>query len=165
MGDIKHGKVLLGGQKCAPLGTKGITNLLLKTGDLLYNRTNSAELVGKTGIYAGPSDQFSFASYLIRLRFEQSLTLPFFINMTMNSPRFRSTEIEPHLKQQCGQANVNGTVMSKMRIPLPPTAEQHRIVEKVDELMALCDRLKVRLGETAETRAQLAEAVVDQAVS
>ncbi|WP_114446919.1 restriction endonuclease subunit S [Halomonas denitrificans] len=51
-----------------------------------------------------------------------------------------------------------------MHIALPPLEEQKRIVEKADELMALCDELKVRLGEAGGTRAQLAEAVVEQAV-
>jgi type I restriction enzyme S subunit len=49
-------------------------------------------------------------------------------------------------------------------IHLPPIEEQARIVEKVDELMALCDHLKARLGEAGETRTQLAETVVEQAV-
>ncbi|WP_280561742.1 restriction endonuclease subunit S [Chromohalobacter sp. 48-RD10] len=48
---------------------------------------------------------------------------------------------------------------------LPPIEEQSRIVQKVDELMALCDQLKARLGEAGETRAQLAETVVEKAVS
>jgi type I restriction enzyme S subunit len=44
---------------------------------------------------------------------------------------------------------------------LPPLAEQHRIVQKVDELMALCDQLKERLKQASETRRQLADTVVE----
>jgi type I restriction enzyme S subunit len=54
--------------------------------------------------------------------------------------------------------------MGEMLVPLPPESEQHRIVDKVDELMALCDQLKARLGEAGKTRTHLAEAVVEQAV-
>jgi type I restriction enzyme S subunit len=50
-------------------------------------------------------------------------------------------------------------------IALPPLAEQHRIVAKVDELMALCDGLKARLKEAQTTQVQLADAVVEQAVA
>jgi len=50
-------------------------------------------------------------------------------------------------------------------IPIPPLAEQHRIVQKVDELMALCDQLKERINQASETRFQLAEAVVDNALN
>ena len=52
-----------------------------------------------------------------------------------------------------------------MPIPLPPEEEQHRIVQKVDELMALCDQLKKRLNQASETRRQLAEAIVEQGLS
>jgi type I restriction enzyme S subunit len=54
---------------------------------------------------------------------------------------------------------------SSIPIGLPPLAEQHRIVQKVDELMALCDELKERLNQASETRCQLAEAVVEEALN
>ena len=54
--------------------------------------------------------------------------------------------------------------ISEMLIPLPPLAEQHRIVAKVDELMALCDTLKDRLHEAQTTQINLADAMVNQVV-
>lgn len=165
MGDIQEGKVLIGGQKHAPKSTEGIHALLLQQGDLLYNRTNSPELVGKTGIFRGPDNTLSFASYLIRIKVEEPLLSSNFLNLAMNSPRFRETEINPHLKQQCGQANVNGTILKQMRVPLPPREEQTRIVQKVDELMALCDQLKECLNQASETRCQLAEAEMEGALN
>lgn len=63
------------------------------------------------------------------------------------------------------QKNINLEVLQKLLVPLPPVPEMKRIVQKVDELMSLCDRLKARLSKAGETRSQLAEAVVDQAVS
>lgn len=71
------------------------------------------------------------------------------------------------LKKSTGSATpiINRSKWEEIFIPLPPINEQHRIVEKVDELMALCDRLKARLSEAGETRYQLAETVVEQAVS
>lgn len=50
-------------------------------------------------------------------------------------------------------------------IPLPPLAEQHRIVAKVDELMALCDALKASIAAAQTTQLQLADAIVEQAVA
>jgi type I restriction enzyme S subunit len=55
-------------------------------------------------------------------------------------------------------------VLERFEMPIPPLAEQNRIVQKVDELMALCDQLKERLNQTSETRRQLAEAVVEGAL-
>lgn len=49
-------------------------------------------------------------------------------------------------------------------IPLPPLAEQHRIVAKVDELMALCDQLETQLADTAVDSRRLLEAVLQQAL-
>ena len=164
MGDIQSGNVILGGQKAVPSTTEGLPYLLLEPGDLLYNRTNSAELVGKTGIFRGQTQQYSFASYLIRIRCAKDMTLPAFLNLTMNAPMFRDTEIVPHLKQQCGQANVNGTILRNMRIPVPPAAEQHRIVAKVDELLALVDRLKADLAGSGAKQERLAAALIESAL-
>ncbi|WP_445370833.1 restriction endonuclease subunit S [Methylomonas sp. HW2-6] len=55
--------------------------------------------------------------------------------------------------------------ISKLIVPLPPLAEQHRIVAKVDELMALCDALKGRIAAAQTTQLQLADAIVEQAVA
>ncbi len=165
MGDIQDGRVHLGGQKKVPRSSEDLPQLFLKHFDLLYNRTNSAELVGKTGIYRGEDDAYTFASYLIRIRFLRHLTSPVYANMAMNAPYFRETQIIPELKQQCGQANVNGTKLRSMIIPLPPLAEQHRIVAKVDELMALCDEMEAQITTTATTRRQLLEATLQKAVT
>jgi type I restriction enzyme S subunit len=147
MGDIQDGQVLLREQKKVPFEIEDLPQLFLKRFDLLYNRTNSAELVGKTGIFLGDDDSYTFASYLIRIRFLNHLTSPVYANLAMNAPYFRATQIVPELQQQCGQANVNGTKLRNMLIPLPPLAEQHRIVAKVNELMHVCDHLEVQLKE------------------
>jgi type I restriction enzyme S subunit len=57
------------------------------------------------------------------------------------------------------QPNLNVGKVAGTVIPIPPLAEQHRIVTKVDELMALCDQLKARLTAAQTTRVKLADAV------
>jgi type I restriction enzyme S subunit len=52
----------------------------------------------------------------------------------------------------------------KIEIPLPPLAEQHRIVAKVDELMALCDQLEQQLNQADQQRRRLLEAVLAEAL-
>jgi type I restriction enzyme S subunit len=56
--------------------------------------------------------------------------------------------------------NVNATELSSLTFPLPPLAEQHRIVAKVDELMAVCDRLEVQLTVAKAETSRLLEAVL-----
>ena len=55
--------------------------------------------------------------------------------------------------------------MEKLVVPVPPLAEQHRIVAKVDQLMALCDQLKARLSAARQLHERLAGALVEQAVA
>ncbi len=164
MGDIQNGSVILGGQKVVPTSIEDLPALYLKKFDLLYNRTNSPELVGKTGIYLGDDNEYTFASYLIRIRCSRAHSEPLYINLAMNAPFFRVTQIMPLLKQQCGQANVNGTALQQMIIPLPPLAEQRRIVAKVEQLMAICDRLERQIKDSMTCSSALLKAVLHHAL-
>jgi len=164
MGHIQSGKVLLGRQKRVPTSVESLPQLYLQDRDLLYNRTNSAELVGKTGIYRGADNEYTFASYLIRIRTLKDSALPEMLNLNMLTRRFRETQIIPHLKQQCGQANVNGTVLKSMLVAIPPKQEMSRIVAKVDELMVVCDRLKATIQSAQTTQLHLADTLVEAAI-
>ncbi|WP_339643405.1 restriction endonuclease subunit S [uncultured Pelagibacterium sp.] len=165
MGNIQDGAVFRTNEKRIPETSDELPSLYLKNLDLLYNRTNSAELVGKTGLYRGVDDSLTFASYLIRIRLSVDDTSPIYVNLAMNAPDFRETQIVPHIKQQTGQANVSGSALKNMLIPLPPLSEQHRIVAKVDALMALCDRLEAALTSVDTTRARLLEALLHEALA
>ena len=61
--------------------------------------------------------------------------------------------------------NLNHGILNKLPLLIPPTDEQHRIVAKVDELMALCDQLKHHLNQAKTTQQQLAHTIVQQAVA
>ena len=103
----------------------------LTNGDLLFNRTNSAELVGKTGIYRGQRPAI-YAGYLILLR--PIGIHPNYLNYVLGSSYARSycKEVKTIGVQQC---NINAEKISSFIIPLPPLAEQKRIVAKIEELM------------------------------
>ena len=60
--------------------------------------------------------------------------------------------------------NLGLKAMRMFPIALPSLAEQHRIVAKVDELMAICDQLKEKLKQSQETQVQLTDALVDRAL-
>jgi len=159
MGHIQSGMVTCTEMKYVQKNIRDLPRLLLKHNDILFNRTNSYELVGKAGIYKEKDDEYTFASYLIRVSLLSDID-PDYINLALNAPYYRATQIEPEVTQQCGQANFNGTKLQNSLIPLPPFEEQKRIVAKVDQLMALCDQLETKLKQTHTTSEKLVETTV-----
>jgi type I restriction enzyme S subunit len=135
MGNIVDGFLDLTELKYLPASHDEFPDLLLQPGDVLFNRTNSAELVGKTAVFHGQREPCSFASYLIRVRVLQGAH-PEFVSHYINSMAGRAW-IASVVSQQVGQANVNGTKLRACTIPLPPTNEQHRIVGEVDRLFSV----------------------------
>lgn len=85
-----------------------------------------------------------------------------YLERWINSKMFKNS-IDPGRSN--GVPHISTGQIGKLILPLPPKNEQYRIVEKVDELMALCDQLKARLNVAGETRAQMAETVVERAVN
>ena len=160
MGNIQGGRVVMNNLKYLKDVQGELPYLVLREGDLLFNRTNSYELVGKTGLFEGCLREVTFASYLIRIRLMHALVNPEYINAYMNTRDCRENEIEPDLTQQTGQANYNGTKLKSIRVPLPPLPEQSRIVTRVTALRRLCADLRQRLAERQSVQARLAEALV-----
>ncbi len=155
MGNIVDGRLIDEGFKYISPKIDELPRLFLQPNDILFNRTNSYELVGKSARYTGHAEQATFASYLIRVRLLDALLSPVFMSLAMNAPYFRLTQIEPEIVQQCGQANFNGTKLSLCVIPLPPLAEQHRIVTRINQLMVLCDSLEQQINATTEKQTEL----------
>ena len=140
---------------------KDLPKLYLEGGDILFNRTNSYELVGKSGVHRN-SNAFTYASYLIRLRVFRTL-YPEYVSGYINSITCREKFIEPNLVQQNGQANFNGTKLKKVSIPLPPSAEQAVIVERVEALMTTCQTLEAEIKQARSHAAHLLQAVLKEA--
>jgi type I restriction enzyme S subunit len=130
MGNIVDGRLEVSELKYLPAAHVEFPALLLESGDLLFNRTNSSELVGKTAVYGGAPSPCSFASYLIRVQLNSACE-PALLSAYINSVLGRSW-IASVANQQVGQANVNGSKLKALRVPLPPLAEQRRIMCEVD---------------------------------
>ena len=86
-----------------------------------------------------------------------------FLNYVVNTPQFQASVLD----KATGSATpiINRSKWEELPVPIPPEAEQHRIVAKVDELMALCDTLRARLADAQTTQIHLADAIVEQAVA
>jgi type I restriction enzyme, S subunit len=161
MGHIREGKILFprkGSLDAVPPG------LLLEKNDLLFNRTNSPELVGKVGLFAGDaSDEITFASYLVRLR-ARSEHSPFWLNYLLNSTGFWSYARSQALVS-LHQANLNSTRYGQMVLPVPSTrAEQDGIVDLIrsqaGEIERAISRLEREISLLREYRTRLVADVV-----
>lgn len=109
MGNIKEGSLVLDSLKYLPRNHPEFPDLLLRDGDLLFNRTNSAELVGKSAVYRGNPETCSCASYLIRVQLKPEF-VPEYVANYLNSP-FGRQWIASVVSQQVGQANVKETLI------------------------------------------------------
>ncbi len=92
-----------------------------------------------------------------------SEVLPEFVEMTLNSPLI--TSIARNKTTGGAAPRVNVSVVKAYPVPLPPLPEQHRIIAKINQLLALCDQLKTRLTQAREVNQQLASALVEQATA
>jgi type I restriction enzyme S subunit len=160
MGNIQEGKLVFDKLKYVSKKIKDLPKLYLKKHDLIFNRTNSFELVGKSAIYLEKDNEFTLASYLIRVAFSLSNVSVEYVVNYINSPICRRTQIEPQITQQTGQANFSGGKLKEILFPLPPLPEQKRIVEKVNQLMQHCNELEQQSQQSKTHAQQLMQAVL-----
>ena len=109
----------------------------LEYNDLLFNRTNSKELVGKTAIYKAEIPAI-YAGYLIRVT--PIMIDSDYLNYVMQSHFFKKYCLAVKT-DAIGQSNINAEKLKRFVFPLPPLAEQKRIVARVEDLLAACKAL------------------------
>lgn len=133
MNEIAQGRMVdNGAMKCADISAEEFAKYRLNRGDLLFNRTNSIEHVGKTGLFDLDGD-YCFASYLVRVVPDSAQVLPLFLCLMMNSPAFQQ-EAKSKASKSINQANINATVMRNLKVPVPTLDEQRRLVAEVEAL-------------------------------
>ena len=136
MGNIIDGELNYDNLKFFPKNWNAKDEFLLESGDVLFNRTNSAELVGKTAVFENTHPLSVFASYLIRAKVASEIILPKILSYYTNSI-FGRMFIRSVVSQQVGQANVNGTKFATMCIPLIPMNEQVELINKIETGISL----------------------------
>nr|WP_296018572.1 restriction endonuclease subunit S [uncultured Acidovorax sp.] len=131
----------------------------LESGDLLVARTGGT--IGKSFLVSSVPVNAVFASYLIRISPTPN-TDPSYLKIFASSGHYWQQLYAKSMGT--GQPNVNGTALSELTLPLPPLAEQSRIVTRVTALRRLCADLRQRLAERQSVQARLAGALVAQVV-
>lgn len=137
MGNIQNGK-LDWSDLVYTSDSKEIEKYTLSLGDVLFNRTNSPELVGKTAVYNGEKPAI-YAGYLIRIRCG-SQVLPDYLNYCLNSPMGRAWCWEVK-SDGVSQSNINATKLGEFQFLLPTMEEQQEIIRLVKKLFSFSDNL------------------------
>ncbi|EOX4341073.1 restriction endonuclease subunit S [Vibrio cholerae] len=132
----------------------------LSSGDVLFNRTNSPELVGKTSIYRGEREAI-YAGYLIRIVCNQNLNSEY-LNYLLNSPdakdycyRVKSDGVS--------QSNINAQKLKAFPVNIPTMLEQTEIVRCVEELFAFADRIEQNANAALERVNNLTQSILAKA--
>jgi type I restriction enzyme S subunit len=134
------------------------SSVMVKLGDLLIcARNGSRALVGKVAIIEDMPEPAAFGAFMAIFRSEFNKYIYNFIS----SPLFRQviSDVNTTTINQITQSNLRSTI-----VPVPPVAEQQRIVAKVEELMTLCDRWEASSTTSTDTRRGLLGALLNEAL-
>ena len=129
---------------------------LIRNGDILFSHINSEPHLGKTAICTFDDLKLIHGVNLLLLRTKPQIA-PQFLNIALKELRVAGYFVSI-AQRAINQSSINQKNLGKILIPVPPLAEQKRIVAKVDELMALCDRLESQQRERETKANQLARA-------
>ncbi|MGF6610454.1 type I restriction enzyme S subunit [Paraburkholderia sp. WSM4175] len=161
MGNISDGKVHLDDLKYVD---NVDTSLLLRAGDILFNRTNSIALVGKVGLFTGKGDAaVSFASYLVRIRLIAGHFSRFFAYL-LNTPGLLG-DVRSRAFEAIGQCNLNPTRYGQLMVAIAPPVEQEAIVAYLDSETSKLDDLRAEAQRAIELLTERRMALIAAAVT
>jgi type I restriction enzyme S subunit len=149
MYNIEDGKIIWKNIKHMDLTDDEIKTYLLKPNDILINRVNSRELVGKSALITEKIEPCIYESKNIRLRmYNEEINSQYVVYwLQVNAQKFFNLNAQ----QTVGMASINQDQIASMSIPLPPLAEQHEIVRRVGMLFKRADAIE-REVEAASRR-------------
>lgn len=156
MNSLSDGGIATDDLQYVDLDQATLEQFKLNKGDLLFNRTNSYELVGKTGLFELDAT-FVFASYLIRVTLLLDKAEPAFFNAYLNwTPTQR--RLKAMASRGVSQSNINATKLASLLVPLPSLTEQRTIAE----ILRACDEKIAALEREAAVHNELFKALLEE---
>lgn len=156
MNNLQDGKIVFDSLQYVDLTTNGFQSSKLNKGDLLFNRTNSYELVGKTAIFEEEAN-FVFASYLVRVVTDTTRLLPQFLNFYLNWNAVQR-RLKMLASRGVSQSNISASKLSTFFIPLPSLDEQ----EQLASVLYVCDGMIAALEREAALLDELFRTLLDE---
>jgi type I restriction enzyme S subunit len=147
------GRIVARDLQFADIGRDDLDKFRVMPGDLLFNRTNSFELVGRTAIFELEGD-FVFASYLIRLRTASDRLNPLFLNFYLNGDEAQR-RLKSIATRAVSQSNISATRLRGFPVPVPPLTEQRQIAAVLSAVQRAIERQERLLALTAELKKAL----------
>jgi len=161
--NVQRGKLLLDHMKSLEVPVVELARYRLQSGDLLITEGGDWDKVGRTAIWRGEIAECLHQNHVFRARPLSAEWCSRWTEMYLNADPAR-TYFAASSKQTTNLASINMKQLKSCPFPVPPLSEQHRIVAKVDELMALCDRLKADLAESRARQQRLATTLIESAL-
>ncbi|MEU1361814.1 restriction endonuclease subunit S [Micromonospora zamorensis] len=127
----RDGRLDLSKRRLVPAQRPGMADFLLREGDVLFNATNSPDMVGKTALINATTEPTVFSNHFLRLRVDPSILLPAYLSRWLHLQFGRGT-FKSMCRQWVNQATVGRDALLRLAVPLPTLAEQRRIVEVLD---------------------------------
>ena len=140
------------------------SHLWLRTGDILVQRANTIENVGVAAIYDGEPTKFIYPDLMMKIRAASSV-VPAFLHIAMSEKGARDFLRMRASGTSGSMPKINQAALSSLPLRLPPLAEQHRIVAKVDQLMAMLDDLEQRQEKKRTAAIHVSKASLDSLVN
>lgn len=147
--------------KYAEIDIEDESHLWIENEDILIQRGNSKEYVGVSAIYRGPSKEYIYPDLMMKVKADKNLMLSDYLHICLLSPLARNHMWNKLSGTSSTMPKINKKTVQTVPINLPTIAEQHRIVAKVQSLLALCDGLQSRIAESRTIAGQLAQSIVE----
>jgi type I restriction enzyme S subunit len=138
-----------------------INKYLLKKNDVLFNRTNSPELVGKTAIYKGER-QAIFAGYLIRVNQIPTIVNSDYLNYFLNCHYAKKHGFSVKT-DGVNQSNINGEKLVNYPISICTFTEQSQVVLEIEERLSVCDKLEETIDQSLQKTESLRQSILKKA--
>ena len=161
MYNIQNGEIVYKNIRCVELSFEEFEQYKLITNDLLLNRVNSKELVGKTAIIRENLKKIVYESMNMRIRLINPL-MSSYINKYILSAGTKEY-FSNISKVASGQVSINQNQVYSLKVPLPPLEEQKEIVTTIEKLFAICDELECEINQNKITVENLMATVLKEA--
>lgn len=163
--NVARGAVNLDDLKYCDLTDAEADRIRLAPGDLLFVRTNgSRDLVGRCAVFDAVEQKpsFGFASYLIRVRVDQTKVLPRYLAYFLNSTNGRS-ELDSRRRTSAGQFNINSENLRSIPLPVPQIAVQQRLLVQLEQREVQANQLVSELTSASSESERLRKAILHKA--